>query len=444
MPYVPSTEVREDGAYLRAAVRLMLAGLSVMLLALLSLYFAPMQWAPFLSLGLYSLLFAAERRLNVASPVTMLMICFYAALAIARVTTDAIAWSVYAAPLVYFVLSALVLGLLAAGRPFTQVYSKGAGSYPVHRAMSIMWGSLHLAAGVSAIALIPNLAFLVVPLGLMVVGAVGTIVLNFFTMGPKYARQRDFKMGKFRFKEVQSKEDHDLFYATISQAYKLDLQSAAGPKRKIDPAKIEAEHRASDKKRDGHTVPFLAFDGDDAIGGICLFVDHAHAGLPIEGEANMSANEYRGRGPVVEMGRLGVMPRYRLERSVLTGLFKCVVEAALERRVHTILNDSFTWQVKLYAKIGFHPITDKPYKSEGSSTGYGLSARPLALDLARMVRLDEQNTTGSAVRDILNDYLVERFFKRLAVAEMFDPLKSKLREIGMPRRAVKEVIHAAE
>ena len=61
-----------------------------------------------------------------------------------------------------------------------------------------------------------------------------------------------------------------------------------------------------------------------------------------------------------------------------------------------------------------------------------------------MVRLDEQNTTGSAVRDILNDYLVERFFKRLAVAEMFDPLKSKLREIGMPRRAVKEVIHAAE
>ncbi len=440
MAQVSDDTTLHDGPFLRAATRLMLIGLAVMVLALMSLYFAPMELAPFVSLGLYAMLFGLERRHGVLSPVTALMTGFYAILSGARLYAPDIAWSAYAAPAVYFLLAALVWGLLLAKRPFTKVYSRGVGYAPLHSSMSVMWGSLHVLAGFAALLLMPNIAFLIMPMGLMILGAVGTLVLNFVSMGPTHGRQKVHTSGKFTFRQVQTEQDHDLFYATIAEAYRADLQRAAGPRRKIDKAQIEAEHRASDAKRDGHSMPFLVFDGDKAVGGICMFLDHKTLGLPVEHEAHFSADEYRKRGGVVEMGRLGILQRYRLERGLLTGLFKCVIEAAAERRVHTILNDSFTWQIKLYSKIGFSPITETPYSCEDSSTGYGLSAQPLAMDLARMVRLDQQSTTGSEVRDMLNDYVIERFFKLLAVQEIFHlrPLDPK------PQPYAHEVAHAAE
>lgn len=452
MRQVPDETILEDGPFLRAAIRLMLTGLAVMLAALFSLYYLPMNLAPFVSFGLYALLIGLEMRHGVISPVTLLMLVFYLVLAIARVMATDIAWSAYAAPLVYFLLSGLVFGLLALGRPFTMIYSKGAGLWPLHRAMSLMWGSLHLLAGLSAVVFMPHLAFLTVPMALMVVGAVGTLVLNFVTMGPRHGRQKVFTRGKFTFRQAITPQEQDLFYATIAEAYRSDVQRAAGPKRRIDPATIEAEHRASDAKRDSHAIPFVVFDGDKAVGGICMFLDHRKLGLPVEHEAGISADTYRARGGVVEMGRLGVLPKYRLERGLLSGLFKCVIEAAAERRVHTILNDSFVWQVKLYSKIGFTPISDRPYRCEDSSTGYGLEAQPLALDLAQMVRLDQQTTTGSEVRDLLQPYVIERFFKLLAMQELFGMVQGAFARIigpvpplaAAPATSAKDVTHAAE
>lgn len=439
----PDETVLNDGPFLRAAIRLMLAGLGVMVAALFILYFAPISVAPLLSLGLYVGPATLEVRHGVLSPLTALMVVFYAILAAGRALFDDIGWSAFAAPAVYLMLATLVFGMLAMGRPFTMVYSKGAGLWPLHWAMSIMWGSLHLTSAIAAFTLMPSLAFLFVPMALMVTGAVGTLVMNFVTLGPRHARQHEFSLGSFRFAEVRSKEQHDLFYATIAEAYRSDLQRAAGPKRKIDMAEIEAGHRASDAKRDGRAMPFLVFDGEQAVGGICMFLDHPKLGLPIEHEAQISAGPWRAGGPVVEIGRLGIFPRYRLERSVLTGLFKCVIEAALERRVHTVLNDSFVWQVKLYSKIGFVPVSDRPYVCGTDSTGYGLQAQPLALDLVRMVRLEEVNTTSSEVRDIMQQYVIERFFKILAVQEMVQI--ACLRVVSLFRRPLKaEAQHVAE
>lgn len=439
MTQIPDDSTLNDGPFLRAAIRLMLTGLTVMVLALTSLYFVPLQIAPFLSLGLYATLWLAERRHGVTSPVTVLMTSFYAVLSASRFFVVDFAWSAYAAPIVYFMLAALVFGLLAAGRPFTMVYSRGAGFYPLHKAMSLMWGTLHLLAGLAAVFLMPNLAFLIVPMVLMLLGAVGTLVMNFVTLGPKFGRQKTFTLGKFRFQQVQTVADYDLFYATIAEAYRSDLQRAAGPKRKIDKAQIEAEHRASDAKRCDQQVPFLVFLDGMAVGGICMFTDHPTLGLPIEHEAGITLKTERARGAVVEMGRLGILPRFRLERSVLTGLFKCVIEAAAERRVHSIMNDSFTFQVKLYSKIGFTTITDAPYVCDESSTGYGLEAHPMLLDLARMVRLDQQTTTGSEVRDVLQPYVIERFFKLLAVREVFEDIPALLTRRSQPQQEMQNV-----
>ncbi len=419
-----------EGPFLRAAVRLMLLGLSVMVLALMSLYFTPILIAPFLSASLYALLWAKERQHGVSSPITKVMLLFYIVLAIGRIFITDVGWSAYAGTVVYALLGVMVFGLLAAGKPFTMVYSRGAGFAPLHRRMSLMWGSLHLLAALASWFLMPHLAFLLVPMGLMLLGAIGTLVLNFVTMGPSYGRQTRFDLGRFHFAEVKTETERDMFYDIIAEAYRGDLQRAAGPKRRIEKARIEAEHRSSDQKRNGYTVPFLVFDGQTPVGGICMFLDHPKSGLPIEAEAGISANAQRAKGAVVEMGRLGILPRYRLERSVLTGLFKCVIEAAIERRVHTILNDSFTFQVGLYSKIGFSAISDAPYTCpDDGSTGYGLQAWPMALDLARMVRLDQATTTTTEVQNILQPYVVERFFKILAVQEIGETVRESLNRL---------------
>ena len=53
-------------------------------------------------------------------------------------------------------------------------------------------------------------------------------------------------------------------------------------------------------------------------------------------------------------------------------------------------------------------------------------------------RKNQRSTTGSEVRDILNDYVIERFFKLLAVQEIFH-----LRSV-YPQPYAHEVAHAAK
>lgn len=419
-----------EGPFLRAATRLMLLSLMTMVLALLCLYLAPIKVAPFVSAGLYALLFAMERRHGVTSPITSVMLGFYAPLAVSRFITDDIAWSAYAGPAVYGVLALMVFGLLAIGRPFTAVYSRGAGLPALHQRMSVMWGSLHLAAALAGYFLMPSLAFLYVPMALMLIGATATLVMNFVWMGPGFGRQKRFELGRFRFEQVETEAAREDFYTVIAEAYRGDLARAAGPSRRIDAARIKAEHLASDAKRGaGAAIPFLVRDGAKPVGGICLFLDHPELGLPIEAEAGISLDVRRATGALVEMGRLGILPTYRLERKVLTGLFKCVIETAIERRVSWVMNDSFTFQVGLYSKIGFQPIQDEPYVcAEEGSTGYGLKALPMTLDLERMIRLDQRTTTTSEVQDILQPFVVERFFKLLAVRELFRRPKPLLQD----------------
>lgn len=431
-----------EGDFLRAAVRLMLASLTVMVLALFSLYFAPIPLAPALSAGLYAGLACLERRHGVSSPVTVVMLGFYLLLCGLRLAGGEIAWSAYTGPLVYLVLAGLILGLWVAGRPFTATYSRGAGYAPVHTALSLGWGGLHLAAAAASWFLMPSLAFLFVPLGLMLAGALMTLIVNFVTMGPHHGRQRRFVIGRFTFAQVEGEAERDQFYDVVAEAYRGDLMRAAGPARRIDKAMIEAEHRASDAHRGMQaSVPFIVLDGDTPVGGICLFLDHPELGLPIEAEAGLTLARQRHGGPVVEMGRLGILPRYRLERQVLTGLFRAVIETAMERRVHWIMNDSFSFQVPLYRKIGFVPMQDSPYQGkDGSSTGYGLQCLPMSLDLVEMVSLDRRTTTSSEVQSVLQPYVVERFFKIITLRRLFADIRG--RRAGA--HTAEEVFHAAE
>ena len=424
------------GARLRASVRLMLISLTVMMAAIVALYFTPLAVAPLVAASLYAGLWAYERRVGVASPITRVMTVFYLLFALALHWGDDPSWVAWFSPTVYWTLATLIFALLLAGRPFTALYAANAGFPPLHRATSLMWGGLHLAAGLAALLLIPGPGFLYVPLGLMALGAFVTLWLNFVSMGPARGRRSRFELEGYSFREAVSREDREAFHNVIAEAYRADLQSALGPRRKIDTATIIREHRAANDKWEGDFLPFLAFADGRPVGGVGIFFDHKRRGLPIEGEAQIDLSPWRRAGAVAEVGRLGLLRRYRISPALLKGLFKCVVEAAAERRVHFIFNDSFKFQAAMYEKLGFKALRDKPYVSKAEhSTGYGLEVLPMMMDLAGMVRMGAPSGMAADVYGVLAPYVMERFFKHIVVREMASAF------LG-PKRNPEEIEHA--
>ena len=400
-------------------VRLMLLSLAVMPVAIVTLYFAPLGVAPLIAASLYAGLWMHERRLGVASPITRVMAVFHLVFAWVVHRGSDLSWIAWFSPMVYWTLAALILTLWATGRPFTAVYAGDAGYPPLHGAMSLTWGGLHLAAGLAALVLVPGPGFLYGPLGLMVLGVLATVWMNFVSMGPACGRRPRFEIDGYSFREVVSGEDRAAFHDVIAEAYRADLQSALGMRRKIDAAAIAREHRVTGRNWEDEHLPFLVFAGDRPVGGICIFFDHARRGLPVEGEAQVDLTAWRRMGRIAEVGRLGVVRRYRFSPTILKGLFKCVVEAAAERRIHFIFNDSFEFQASMYERIGFTALHDEPYVSpDEHSTGYGLKVLPMMMDLAGMVRMDSDSGIASDMRGILAPYVMERFFKQLAVREM--------------------------
>jgi len=413
-----------QGSMLRSAVRLMLISQFVMVTTILSQYFLSFYIAPLFATVLYLGLWSFERKVGVASPITRIMTVFYCLFTLARYYADDQSWLAYSSSAIYFVLAIVVFGLLFFGKPFTCFYSKGKGFMPLHKAMSIMWGGLHTLAGLSGYFLIPSIWFLYVPLGLMLFGAIGTLWMNFISMGPSFERKKKFEFGGLEFREVKTEEDVDTFYQVVAKSYRADLQKELGMRKKVDEKTIINEHVASDIKRKDEQVPFIVLENDKPIGSICIFFDHRKNGLPIEGEAGVELTNWRMHGGIAEVGRLGLIRSHRFNQTALKGLFKCIIEAAIERNIHYIFNDSFLFQMSLYKKIGFSKIVDEAYlSSDENSTGYGLKAIPMVMNLASMIKLEEETSTSNDVKGILSPYITERFFKRLAFKELFQNKK---------------------
>ena len=421
---------------LRAMVRLMLLSLGVMLAAIFTLYLAPLGVAPLVAGSLYAGLWAYERHHGVTSPITRVMTVFHLVCAFVAYGSDDPSWMAWIAPTVYWTLAGLIFALLAAGRPFTAMNTGEVGFRPLHRLLSSMWGTLHLGAGLAAVVLVPNPAFLYLPLGLMVLGALATVWLNFVSMGPARERRPRFDLGGYSFREARSRDDRETFYRVIAEAFRADAQGALGMRRRIDTAAIIREHRTISDAWEDDFLPFLAFADDRPVGGICVFFDNSERGLPIEDIARIDLSSWRRRGRVAEVGRLGVLRRHRLSPMLLKGLFKCVIEVAAARRVHFVFNDSFDFQARMYRKLGFESIEDAQRTSAAEpSTSYGIRVLPMMLHLSAIVRTGAPGAIAADMESVLAPYVMERYFKHLVIREMASGF--------LRRKRVSEVIEHA-
>ena len=417
-------------------VMLMLLSLGTMLAAIFTLYFAPFGAATLIAASLYGGLWMHERRLGVASPITRVMTVFHVVCGCVAWGGGDPSWMIWVVPAVYWTLAVLVLALLATGRPFTTTNVGTVGFQPLHWLLASMWGALHVAAGLAALALLPSPAFLYVPLSLMVLGALATLWLSFVSARPSWERPSRFELEGYSFQEARSHGDRETFDRVIAEAYRADLQGAMGLSRKIDAAAIMREHRVSNHKWQDDFVPFLVFADERPIGGVGIFFDRGKRGLPIEGEAHIDLDPWRRRGRVAEVGRLGVLRRHRISPVLLKGLFKCVIEAAAERRVHFIFNDSFEFQARMYEKLGFEALRDHAYVSHAEgSTGYGLEVQPMMMDLAKGVRAGALSAVAADLIGLLTPYVMERYFKHLVIREMTSGLRRPQRVLEATRNA---------
>lgn len=79
-------------------------------------------------------------------------------------------------------------------------------------------------------------------------------------------------------------------------------------------------------------------------------------------------------------------------------------------------------------------MVDQPYLCPSDSTsGFGLECMPMIMDLANMVRLDDETDITADVHNILSPYVIERFFKRLVIKEILDAI-SVIRPVGLYSR----------
>ena len=409
-------------------VKLMLISLGVMLAAIFTLYFAPLGVAPLVAASLYAGLWAYERRHGVASPITRVMTVFHLLMAFAVHLDDDPSWMGWISPAVYWTLAVLILALLAAGQPFTAIYTGDAGFRPLHHMLSLIWGISHFMAGLAALVLIPSPFFLYVPLSLMVLAVLATVWLNFVSMGSACGRRPSFELEGYSFREATNANDREIFHRVIAEAFRPDAQSALGMRRKIDTAAIIGAHRAISDRWQGKFLPFLAYAGNRPVGGICIFFDHGRHGLPIEDIADIDLSPWRRMGPIAEVGRLGVLQRHRISPTLMRGLFKCVIEAAAEKRIHILVNDSFDYQAGMYEKLGFQVFRDAPRRSRAEqSTSYGIRVVPMMMDLAAIVRMDRPSGIAAGMDGVLAPYVMERFFKHLVIRDIARAIRFPVR-----------------
>ena len=423
---------RNEGEKLRHGVYLMLLSLMVMMVALSSLYFLSIVVASFIGLGLYASLFYYEMRAQMRSPITALMLVFFAGLSIASLIVKDAGLFAYTAPIIYFSLAAAVWGGWLLNRPFTASYSDKKNLPALHRLLSVVWGSCFLLAGSAALLFlwIPHFLILYVAFLSMITAVGATLWIEFFNMGNAWSRAKSFDYDGFHFQQIDENDGQNRhkIYDLVANAYCADIRKfLKPPAQSVELASLmERQQQYDTRRKDMKMLRFLAFKGIQSVGSISVCLDDAQMKLPMEDESRFEMHEklqtYRQQGRVMQVIRIALAPRYRLNPTLLEGLFKCVADIAAQKNISFMIVTTVDFHRSLFKKIGFEALQQQPFLCDQKGYhGYEMPVMPMVLNFASLVRLDdtEHSLSGTENRSLTNPYLAARFFKRLAVYDLF-------------------------
>jgi hypothetical protein len=384
--------------------------LSVAFLATLAVYVLPYDVALVVGVTAYGALSIWERRRNRVTPVTLTLFVCYLALGVLRLGGVTSGWEAYTGVMIYAALAVMAVSLLAAGMPFTLFYSQGKGMRSLHTTVSAMWSVIYTASAVLSVVLMPDVSFILLPLGLLIAGIVFSVVLNYYTFGRRHRRKDRFEIGAYTFRRADGDDELiSAFYDLASVSIWETIQRS--PARTIrSREELRRTMTDSDAPYEGRIARFLALEGTSPFATIFCVLD-GPKGLPFERDTGVELSALRRHGRLMEIGHFTIDPRRRLKPSVFTGLFKAAVDFALDEDVVFIANCSYTSSAGMYEKIGFRPFLESPIPD----VVLGADVTPMLLNLSRMVVYSEDETGDpgvGAVRDALETYVAERYYKR--------------------------------
>jgi len=419
---VPPPDEQHPSASSRVAGMLLGLAAPLALIAALGLLLLMPPWLAFpCGAALYAAIVLSEARCGITSPQSMALLICFACFAIAdRIVPAAAPFEAYRTFGVFATLTAVSIALLVLRRPLTLLYAQSRGPRAVHEATSLIWLAAY-AAGVAtaaaAAAAAPGSWLAFAPLGCALLGATAVLAINLIDFGPAHRREREFELSGFTFREIDRDDDAvDAFLESYAQeiwdATNRDRRTVKRYSREetLDDARW-TEWELEDRS---HCRYFQAYRDGKVVGGVGVALDRSGRKLPVEKSFGVSFDPLRRAGRIMEVRRLSIAKDYRLQPDIIRGLFKCVIDVALETDAAFIVDFTFVFTAPLLGKVGFNALEAHGRKVYEFGSPMRLSIMNLAM---LTVNRGEGISSKESIVGLLNLYLRYRYFQRLALRQ---------------------------
>jgi hypothetical protein len=363
---------------------------------------------------MYAALICTERRFSILSPVSISMFFLYIALVVLDLVTQR--YVGYAGVFVFAWLSLLNIGLLICKRPFTAFYSSGRGMRQLHYAVSSLWTATYLLCFIASVALMPNLAFLILPYVLCIGCGLLTIFLNLVWFGRSNGMQQRFTVGQFVFRRVVAGSEE---FVQFCQFYARQIYRPGDDGNVKTVEQIAENVAAVELALAGDSHIFVAVHGTQIVGCIRCVIDRKQRPFPLEQDMQLSFDPLRKIGRVLYVGRLAVDTGYRERPDVLNGLFKCFVDLALSRDISFVVAEGFPHRLPTYLKLGFEILFARSDPRHAILMSHGYICHPVYLNFAQLIFNRGEAISGKySFSEFISRYLVERWYKRNALRQL--------------------------
>lgn len=395
------------------AVAFMFASLGAMVVSIILALLLQSTVGYLLATAMYGAKFAIERRHGITSPLSVSLLSVYVLLA--GMSWMDVDFAGYAGVIVMSSMTVVVGGLLAIGRPFSSFYSNGRGLPQVHQAVSWIWLGTYGCAIAATLTLIPHIAFLFVPIGILMTGAVLTLVANFAWCGPGLRRRKHHVVNDLEIVQISQDslrfEEFCTFYAT---AIASDPRQSDGRKTRLQ---IADTVRAAELALGDDSVIFACLHKGAIVGSIRCVLDRPGRAFPTEREGGFSLDPLRQRGErLMAVGRLAIAPAMKTRPDVIAHLFGSFVDLALERDITFVLSAGFQHVLPIYRRVGFEHLFASSDPRHGVRMAHGFMSYPVLLNFGQMIFARVGNDQPKTdLKSTANPYLAERWYKRALV-----------------------------
>lgn len=383
------------------------------------IFFIDIQIAFFISMLSYFCIMFLELQNNIKSPITIFIFCLY--ITLFTLTLFGIYFDHRTGVIIFSLLAILVGGLLILGKPFTSFYSSGRGIKSLHYTNSGLWFVAYILSLIASIYFVPEISFILVPYFICVLTGITTIFFSLCWFGPQNTRKKHFHINDIEFHQLSNNNNDQ-----IEKYHQFFIENiVTDEKRKnLTMKELADDIFKSEADLENSTLIFCAFHHGKIVGCLRCVLANKTA-FPIEHDANLYLTHLRKYGHILQAGRFSIAEEYRERPEVMTGLFKCLIELALEKDISFIFGNAAIHRVPLYMKLGFNVLYPRSDSRSQVLMPYGTRCVPIVMNFSKTIIKNREDANRYGFMDYVNRYLIERWYKRAILRYYFRPLDKR-------------------